>query len=477
MPRSDLIQVRRDTASNWTSANPTLASGEIGFETDTGKFKIGTGSASWTALLYATDASDVSGVFSSLSVSGDVVIDTSTLKVDSTLNRVGIGTASPASMLHIADSSGYGVQINSTTNQGLIGTNSESDALRISGGIPDTFVVGGNIYLYGNAHATRAGSAAILTNGTEAITVASTGFVGIGVTSPTYSLHVSGSSYFEGTVTTSSTYNITAGGYIYSTAGRIYPKTSDENYITAPASGDYGSIEVAGTGKGGYRGYSIGGRVVFMHDGSSVWGIYNDVNNEWLIYGELNGPQKIFYDNALKFETTSYGAYVTGNLAMSGNLEFNIAILYGGGIAYYGTTHPGGSPNQIGFRWSSPYVSVAVDNVISANFVNLSDSRLKTNIQDFTHGIEAVRQLRSVTYNPLDVVGFDEETHDPIIGDKDPYDELIGFVADEVMEVIPTAVHGKENNNIKSIDNQQLLAVVVSALQNIDNRLSMLENK
>lgn len=47
------IQVRRDTAANWTSVNPTLAQGEIGYETDTGKYKIGTGSATWTALSYA----------------------------------------------------------------------------------------------------------------------------------------------------------------------------------------------------------------------------------------------------------------------------------------------------------------------------------------------------------------------------------------------------------------------------------------
>lgn len=47
------IQVRRGTASSWTSTNPTLAAGELGFETDTGKFKIGTGSATWTSLTYA----------------------------------------------------------------------------------------------------------------------------------------------------------------------------------------------------------------------------------------------------------------------------------------------------------------------------------------------------------------------------------------------------------------------------------------
>jgi hypothetical protein len=46
------IQLRRDTAANWTSANPTLASGEFGYETDTGNFKIGNGSTAWNSLNY-----------------------------------------------------------------------------------------------------------------------------------------------------------------------------------------------------------------------------------------------------------------------------------------------------------------------------------------------------------------------------------------------------------------------------------------
>ena len=47
------IQVRRDSAADWTSNDPTLAAGEHGFETDTGLFKIGDGATAWTALAYA----------------------------------------------------------------------------------------------------------------------------------------------------------------------------------------------------------------------------------------------------------------------------------------------------------------------------------------------------------------------------------------------------------------------------------------
>jgi len=49
-----VLQLRRDTAANWTTNNPTLAAGEIGIETDTLKFKIGDGSTAWTALAYAS---------------------------------------------------------------------------------------------------------------------------------------------------------------------------------------------------------------------------------------------------------------------------------------------------------------------------------------------------------------------------------------------------------------------------------------
>ncbi|HEY1248643.1 MAG TPA: hypothetical protein VGE97_06630 [Nitrososphaera sp.] len=46
------IQLRRGTASDWTSADPVLNEGEIGYETDTGYLKIGDGGAPWTLLPY-----------------------------------------------------------------------------------------------------------------------------------------------------------------------------------------------------------------------------------------------------------------------------------------------------------------------------------------------------------------------------------------------------------------------------------------
>lgn len=71
------LQLRRDTAANWTSANPTLLSGEFGYETNTGAIKIGDGSTVWTSLAYySTKIRTGSGAPSgALGVVGDLYID------------------------------------------------------------------------------------------------------------------------------------------------------------------------------------------------------------------------------------------------------------------------------------------------------------------------------------------------------------------------------------------------------------------
>jgi len=56
------MQQRRGTAAQWTAANPVLAAGEIGFETDTSKFKMGNGSSAWTALTYFANAAELAAI-------------------------------------------------------------------------------------------------------------------------------------------------------------------------------------------------------------------------------------------------------------------------------------------------------------------------------------------------------------------------------------------------------------------------------
>jgi hypothetical protein len=87
---------RRDTAANWTSTNPTLSAGELGFETDTLKFKIGNGSSAWTALTYSQDASLLSGTASitalttsgNVTIGGDLTVNGTTTSINSSTIQV-----------------------------------------------------------------------------------------------------------------------------------------------------------------------------------------------------------------------------------------------------------------------------------------------------------------------------------------------------------------------------------------------------
>lgn len=60
------IQIRRDTSTNWSNSNPTLSSGEFGYETDTKQLKIGDGSTAWNNLTKQPTPSDISTLTSSV---------------------------------------------------------------------------------------------------------------------------------------------------------------------------------------------------------------------------------------------------------------------------------------------------------------------------------------------------------------------------------------------------------------------------
>lgn len=96
------IQLRRDTAANWTTANPTLAAGELGFETDTGRFKLGTGAAAWSSLGYASILPGAANSVTNAMLAGS--IDDTKLNTISTAGKV---SGSAITSGNIASSGGF----------------------------------------------------------------------------------------------------------------------------------------------------------------------------------------------------------------------------------------------------------------------------------------------------------------------------------------------------------------------------------
>ena len=93
-----IIQFRRDTAANWTSNNPTLAVGEIGYESDNQRYKIGTGSTAWTSLGYG-GLGDIPEYL--IDAKGDLIVGTAD-------NTPGILTVGTNGQMLVADSAAAG---------------------------------------------------------------------------------------------------------------------------------------------------------------------------------------------------------------------------------------------------------------------------------------------------------------------------------------------------------------------------------
>ena len=72
------IQLRRGIASAWTTTNPVLAVGEMGLETDTGKFKVGNGSSTWTSLVYSSGLTGATGPTGATGLTGPTGLTGST---------------------------------------------------------------------------------------------------------------------------------------------------------------------------------------------------------------------------------------------------------------------------------------------------------------------------------------------------------------------------------------------------------------
>lgn len=78
------IQMRRDTAAAWTAANPTLAAGEMGLETDTTFYKIGNGSTAWNSLGYGA----YNGAISNGTITSAMIADGTIVAGDIAANAV-----------------------------------------------------------------------------------------------------------------------------------------------------------------------------------------------------------------------------------------------------------------------------------------------------------------------------------------------------------------------------------------------------
>lgn len=125
---SAIFRIRRDTAANWTSANPVLKLGEPGLETNTRLVKYGDGSTAWNSLGYtAVRWADISGKPTITAFAETLLDDANAAAARTTLGlgalatqnagnlpALGIGTASSSYGLTIDIGTALGARIVTT---------------------------------------------------------------------------------------------------------------------------------------------------------------------------------------------------------------------------------------------------------------------------------------------------------------------------------------------------------------------------
>jgi hypothetical protein len=139
------IQVRRDTAANWTSTNPTLSQGELGFETDTYKIKIGNGSSAWVDLTYfsAAGLSAAQGLtFVGDDSSGTRISDGETIKI---AGAGSVTTSMSGDVLTITGSGGGSSTITVVGDDSTGVTLNSGETIKIAGGTGITTAVSGDV--------------------------------------------------------------------------------------------------------------------------------------------------------------------------------------------------------------------------------------------------------------------------------------------------------------------------------------------
>jgi hypothetical protein len=355
-------------------------------------------------------------------------IDSGTLFVDTTNNKVGIGTTSPAFALNVkgaaseyrtalfetANTSGPSVQIKGSKTYELRSTGTAASE------------GGGLFFIYDKD------------NEVSRLTVDSSGNVGVGTTSPARKLSV-----------------VSATADTQLTIGSVAPSISLTNDPSSPNAASKTAIFALSTAASHY---SLGdGDAMLAMLGNSRGDLYLNANYQG------TGTKNIILQPS------------TGNVRIG-----TTSVLGGGGqalsvkqnadswaMAAQVTTN--GNYGLAAVNASNSVVGGMVINASGTSFPTQSDYRLKTNLEPIVNGIERVKQLPVYSFNwKIDESG----------------NKVDGFIAHEARSVVPESVVGEKdavdadgNPIYQGIDQSKIVPLLTAALKEAIAKIETLEAK
>lgn len=304
MPVNTRLQVRRGLASNWTNTNPILYAGEIGYETDSNRFKIGDGTTSWSSLDYA--AVVPTGFIAGSGIGISVAADGSTVTISSNNPTVEPEDISGLTeyiqdiigLSGLAAGSGIGISYNDSTGFTTISlsdptiqvaditdlTSSATELNYLDGSIPGTGV---------------AGKAVVLDNNLS--------IVNLGNVSTTGTITVGGNLIVNGTTTTVNSTTVTIDDPIFTLGGDTAPGSDDNKDRGIEFRYHNGT-----SAKIGFFGYDdSSGKFIFIPDATNSSEVFSGTK------GEIDA--NIDWSNILSKPDPVVAINLTGDVTGSGN--------------------------------------------------------------------------------------------------------------------------------------------------------------
>jgi len=451
----------------------------------------GTNLAGDAGLVYnkTTDALTVAGLVTagSTTITGDLTVDTNVLKVDTTNDRVGIGTTNTFKPLTVqAGSTGsaainQGLVINSSAAYGVgQGVSYSSLVFSRNRSVDTTSLTASAEIFGGNAVETSSdggflgfrtqNAAGTLTNrytidntgistwsvaGTTAMTLNSTG-LGIGIASPRVKLDVNGG-LLVNNYDTSSNY---APLSVKTTSGITTPSTFTNaiNIWNTTAVGDYSNITF------GYNALGLTNApayIGFVSTSSASGGFGDLVFGTRSVGTDTAATERVRIDASgnLLVGTTSLGTTDSNSwLVYKQNFGINYfnhatGVITGTAYAFFGYAGV-----QIG--------SITQNGTTGVLYNTTSDYRLKESVKPLNGGLARVNALKPSVYN---------WKSDGSTGE--------GFLAHELAEVVPAAVSGEKDamnadGSIKSqgIDMSRVVPILVAAIKELTAEVNALKN-
>ena len=451
VPATDVLPVVQGATTYKMTPNQILGSGGV-------------------ATLASATITGAATVGTTLGVTGDLTVDTNVLKVNTTTNRVGINTTTPNQNLEITGS-GNPLSADGTSAVRLNNTVSGRAAII---GIDDS-----QNFIIWNAGTEVSETIKFLTGG--------------GSGKEQYRItHGGVFSWFDGASGTRMTLNSTGLGI------GVVPSSWGSNSKVLQFGG--GGAAVSSTGAGStasrfthgcyfdntnwkYESTSVGASLY------EVTGANGGSTHAWYIAPGGTAAANITFDQAMTLDAS--GNLLVGTTSLIGTERLNVTKTtvgsylarfintnttvdtYGITVVYTASTPNDASHNFLGCTDSTTsrafiYANGGLGN-FSANNVNLSDARTKTDIKPLTSYWNKIKALELVTFK------YKDQTHD---------DDNIGLISQQVESVAPEFVSNDGFGEtpaygvpLKSIYTTDLYHAAIKALQEAMTRIEVLESK